>query len=342
MDTNPVKNRFKPPADVQSYLGLAAVILVAASAIVGQLAVDRSAQILANLTMVFGTFYVSFLISRHFAVMSSRKELQDLAEASGTRVFLLCSQMKELAEDILNYEPDGESSKIYYEVIATQLTRLAGQAELSFEDLQRIAKVNISIPKLREDVETRVVEGARREKIPCPGCKAESDVIIGSGAGASKHCRCAACGKLFMAHRLSDGGIKLSYSDEFEIRCPNEKCTNLIRIRRGTTDWGTAVRNCYECFARIRFDLDRKKVEGFTIEAPLSLPSSQIIDGQCKCPYCSWLVSFRESRNSRGEWIQFCPHCTKLIKVQESVEPAHAPEPAVGPVSNGEPSPPAR
>ncbi len=316
-NTNSATKDSESSINVQNFLGVAAIILVVASAVVGHLTTDKSGQVLADLTMIFGTFYVSFLVSRYFALVTSRKELQDLAEASGTRIFLLSSQMKELAQDVYNYESDGPTSKIYYNVIGTELTRLASQAELSFEDLQRIAKVDLSIPQLREDAVTRVEEVKQREKVRCPECEKELEVLVGAATGTSRHCRCDKCGKVFISHRLSDGGIKISYSDDLEIECPNNACTNQIRIRRGPTDWGTKIRNCYECFARIRFDLDNKEIENFTIEEPLELDRPLIANAQCKCPYCSWLVTFGETRNSRGEWIQSCPSCTKLIKVKD-------------------------
>ncbi len=304
-------------SDVQNVMGVAALILVVAAAMIGHFATEKPAQILADVTMIFGTFYVSFLVSRHFARVTSRKEMQDLAEASGTRIFLLSSQMRDLAQDVYNYDPDGPTSKIYYEVVGTQLTRLASQAELSFEDLQRIARVNISIPKLREEAVTRVEEGAQREKINCPECQNQVEVLMPRAAGASKHCRCDKCRKVFICHRLPDGIIKMSYSDDIEIDCPNSSCSNRIRIRRGPTDWGTTIRNCYECYARVQFNFDTKKVDKFDIEEPQVLEASKIIGGQAECPYCAWTVSFRDTRNSRGEWLQFCPNCTKLIRVKE-------------------------
>ena len=103
--------------DVQTWIGFAAIVLVIVATIVGQLTTEKSAQVLADLTMIFGTFYISFLISRHFALVTSRKELQDLAEASGARIFLLSSQMKDLVQDVYNYKSDGSTSNIYYEVM---------------------------------------------------------------------------------------------------------------------------------------------------------------------------------------------------------------------------------
>lgn len=301
--------------DPQTYLGLAALLVLILVTITGTTSTDPLTKVTSSITSIFATFYVSYLISKHFAQEQARHELIRLAEASGSRVFLLSSQIKGLAEDVLNIEPEGESSSIHYESIATQLTRLGDQAELSFEDLKRIANVDISIPQLREQAAIRIEEGARREEIPCPSCSNKMEVLLGATEGASRHVRCDKCGKIFIAHRLHGNVVKLSFSDDFEVQCPNPNCTNRIRVRRGATDFGSTVRNCYECKARITYDFDTDKVVGYTVEEPLHVALNAIKDGRAECPYCAWLVSLKETRNSRNEWLQFCPHCTKLIQV---------------------------
>ena len=99
--------------------------------------------------------------------------------------------------------------------------------------------------------------------------------------------------------------------------CPNPECQNTLKLKRGPTDFGKVIRNCYECFARITYDLDANSIDGWTKEEPLTLNKAQIADWKATCPYRSWTVTFKETRNSKDQWVQYCPNCTKLILVQE-------------------------
>jgi hypothetical protein len=115
---------------------------------------------------------------------------------------------------------------------------------------------------------------------------------------------------------LADGSIKLAFEDDFTVRCPNRECSNSLRIRRRSHEWGVVVRNCYECFARIKYNVDSQAVEDFTIETPLAVPAGSIANGRGPCPYCSYSVVFKGTKNSRGEIVQFCPKCTQLMLVE--------------------------
>lgn len=312
--TEPLKQN----ADViQRAFTIGAVVLLTVTIFVRHL--DKgsaSVQVVSDLAIIFATSFISYVITRYYALKTSREELRDLAEASGQRIFLLSSQITELADEILSFEPDGERSKIYYQSIVSQMNKLSSQAELSFQDMHRIAKIDVSIPALKDEARTRIAETTRREIVPCPHCKEDKELLLDVSRGSTRHTRCDKCDKTFVAHRTADGSIKLSYEDTFAIQCPNPSCVNTMNIKRNENEWGTTIRDCFECYARIRFDLEGHKIEGYDIEPPLNLPRENIVDGRADCPYCSFSLRMREGRNRRGEQIQFCRNCTKLVRIE--------------------------
>lgn len=271
-----------------------------------------------DLSKLFLTTYLAYMISAHFSRKAAREELRDLGMTTGRRIFLHSAQLRELSAEVLGYEADGDRSKIYYNIIASQLNKLASHAELSFEEVQQMAQLDISIPALVDEVRSKVVDDTRRECVKCPFCQHDTDVLIGQNPGATKHLTCANCHHHFAVYRLADHSLKLGYEDQSVINCPNGECQNRIKIKRGPADFGKVVRNCYECFARVTFDLDANAVEGWTREEPLSIDSKRILDSKAECPYCSWVVTFKETRNSKEQWVQYCPSCTKLMLVKES------------------------
>jgi hypothetical protein len=271
----------------------------------------------ADLVTVLLASYVSYAVSRFFATQSARSDLRDLAEATGEHIFLLSSQIRQLADESTDYQKEAARSQIYLETLRSQLYKLASQAELSFHNTQRLAGLDISIPALRDEVRTAFEEGTKTESVQCPRCKSPAEVVLSTNQGATRHAQCAKCKLPFMAHRLVDGKIRLTYEDSNRIDCPNSGCENSLIINRRGHEHGVVIRNCYECFARIRFNLDTRTVEGFDVEQPLEVPDGNIKDGHGPCPYCSYDVVFKGTRNSKGRMVQFCPNCTKLMLVSE-------------------------
>src|SRR6266446_9669306 len=120
-------------------------------------------------------------------------------------------------------------------------------------------------------------------------------------------------------HRIADGSLKVSHSRYFRINCTNSKCKNEIGINQRESEWGVIVRNCFECYARVQYDLDKKEVESFVIDPPLDLEASKIeLNGggerHATCPGCGYLLTLQGHANSRGEELTYCPRCTKLIR----------------------------
>ncbi len=241
--------------------------------------------VVSDLGKIFFTLYISYVVTQQFAQKSAREDLRDLAESSGSRLFLLSSHIRELADEIMGYEPDGERSGLHYKTMASEMQRLATQAELSFQDMYRMAKLDISIPALIDEARTRVVEATRREEFECPYCKRKRELFFDMSPGATKHTFCDRCHKPFVIHRLPDGSIRFGFEEVFVVDCPNPKCPNRIKIKKKPTEYGTVIRNCYECFTRIKLSLDTQRVESFDSEEPLRIAEDTIKDGRGQCPY---------------------------------------------------------
>jgi transposase-like protein len=315
------------PDGIQLWLVVASIVVVVVVVVLANVVAIPVLSAVSNLVSLLLTFYVSYAITNHFAQKSSRadlrgqeesskKELRNLAEASGEHIFLLSSQIRELAEETDSFDPDGDRSAIYLESLVSQMQKLASQAELSFHNMQRIAGLDISIPELRDEVRTTIEQGTRLENVSCPHCNDENQIALSLRANSTRHNRCSKCRKGFVLHRLPDGHAKVTFQDSFSIKCPNPGCNNEIFIRRKDSEWGIMIRNCFECFARVRYDLDRKEVEGYEIEKPLTQKQSAIVDGRGPCPYCSYSVVFKETKNDSGQQVQYCPNCTRLIVVE--------------------------
>jgi len=270
-----------------------------------------------DLVTLFLTFYIAYVTTQYFAQKTAREDLIDIGISSGRRIFTLSSHLRTLAEEILRFEPDGERSKIYYENIVSQLNRLAIDTELSFKDMQQIAKLDISIPDLVEETRTSVINTIRKELIMCPYCNEKKELLFDTTTAATKHVSCGKCHKPFMIHRLPDGSIKLGIEDTFITKCPNPDCNNEIKIKKAPKDFGVTIRNCFECFARIRFDLDSGSIEGWDQVEPKQIKPSDIVDERLKCPYCSHSNVSRNTHNSKDQCVQFCPNCTNLILICE-------------------------
>lgn len=285
-----------------AYAATLAIILVIAAA---QLAPSPMMQLVSGFITFFSSVFLSFVVTRHYAQVTAQEELKRLAEAAGSRMFLLSVQMRQIVNDLSQFESDNEVENVFIESMAAQIDRLAAQADLSVEDLERIAEVELALPAMRDAAQTRVEAGTKREQIPCPHCRQTVDVTIGTTAGASRHSTCDSCKRGFVVHRISDGSLKVSHTAYFTIDCPNPECDNQIGINRREKEWGVIIRNCFECYARVQYNLDTEEVLSFSVEEPLTIDASSIEDstGQRRgaCPGCGYSVIFKGYKNSRGE-----------------------------------------
>jgi uncharacterized C2H2 Zn-finger protein len=280
-------------------------------------------QVVSSFVTFFASVYLSFVVTRHYARVTSREELRRLAEAAGSRIFLLSLQMRQLASELAGSEPADEVTKVAVDSIAAQIERLAAQADLSVEDLERIADIDLPLPAMRDAAQTRVEAATKRERIKCPHCDHEVEVTISTAGGTTRHGRCPNCKRGFVIHRLGDGTLKVGHTEYFRIDCPNPSCKNEIGIRPRETEWGIIIRNCFECFARVSYDLDNRKVQNFVVETPLTVAADKVeitTNGQRRvsCPSCGYVLTLLGYINSRGQELMSCPRCTKLVAVQSA------------------------
>jgi len=308
---------------IQSSLIVLSLIVLVIVIVLGYFIKEPKYSIVKDLIVIFITFYVAYVTTKHFAQKLAQDDLLDIGESAGRRIFMLSAHLRTLADEISTYSPDGDKSEIYYGNIISQLHRLAIDTELSFKDMQQIAKLDISIPNLVEETQTSVINTIKTEKITCPYCNNETKVLFDTARNASKRIDCGNCHKPFMLHRLDDGNIKIGIEDVFVIECPNPECGNMIRIKKNPKDFGTTVRNCFDCFARIRFDFDSGTVEEWDKEEPQKVFSNAIKEGRIKCPYCSWSNIVRDTHNASGQWVQYCPNCTRLMEIVEEESAEH-------------------
>jgi transposase-like protein len=293
-----------------------AILLIVVLQVMAYFGKNELLSLAANLSTALFTFFVSYVITRYFAEKAARAELFDLGQASGEQVALLSLQLQQLAEEVDDFTPEDDRSQLYLTSISSQLQKLGSQAELSFHNIQRMAGLDFSMVALRDEVQTAIKHGIREEKVPCPHCGIENRVPVSTSPGASKPTKCVACRKPFTAHRLSDESIKLMFPDIHEVRCPNPKCGNQIFVKKKDTDWGTLIRNCFECYARIKYNVDTTAIEEWSTEAPLE--ASGLSADRVGCPYCGHESLLRGGRNSRGEKLMSCPSCTRLMRLTES------------------------
>ncbi len=234
------------------WLAYTAIAVIALVLVAAQWAPSATMQIVSSFVTFFASVYLSFVVTRHYAQVTAREELERLAQAAGSRIFLLSVQMRQLASDLNDFEVNDQLTQVFVNSVSAQIERLSAQADLSVEDLERIADVDLSLPAMRDAAQTRVEAATKREQIPCPHCREVVDITIGTASGASKHGKCDKCRRGFLVQRISDGSLRVSHTGYFRIDCPNEKCSNEIGINRRDTEWGTIVRNCFECYARIQ------------------------------------------------------------------------------------------
>ncbi len=301
---------------IQWWLVAGSIVLVAVLHLLSGFNESRPLSVATSLVTLLLTFFVSYVVTRHYAQKAARAELFDLGQASGEQTLLLSQQLRELATEAEGFQPDDDRSELFIDSMISHLNKMASQAELSFHNIQRMAGLDISMPALRAVVQTAIEEGLRTERVPCPHCRCDNDVLVPASEGKTKATKCGDCRKPFTVHRLAEGKLKIMFPELRELRCPNPKCSNEILIRKKEDEWGTVVRNCFECFARIRYDLDEGKVEGFEVETPLV--ASEILGGRVRCPYCGNRAVLKGGPNSRGERLMSCPSCTKLMRVEEA------------------------
>jgi DNA-directed RNA polymerase subunit RPC12/RpoP len=302
--------------------GLAAIAAVAILLVTVAVHLTRDPwmQVVSSFVTFYGSVYLSFVVTRHYARVASREELRRLAEAAGSRIFLLSLQMRQLASELADSEAADKVTKVVVNSIAAQIDRLAAQADLSVEDLERIADIDLPLPAMRSAAQTRVEAATKLEKINCPHCGSELEVTVSTAGGTTRHGLCSTCKQGFVVHRLGDGTVKVGYTEYFRIQCPNPSCQNEIGIRPRETEWGIIIRNCFECFARVHYDLDQRKVSKFERETPLTVAEDKVetTNGQRRvlCPSCSYVLTLQGYKNSRGQELMSCPRCTRLVAVQ--------------------------
>jgi hypothetical protein len=301
------------------WLAYGSILVIVLVTVAAQVAPGAIMQIVSSFITFFASVFLSFVVTRHYAQVTAREELKRLAEAAGSRIFLLSVQMRQLVSDLSQFDSEDKLAGVFVDSVATQIDRLSAQADLSVEDLERIADVDLSLPAMRDAAQTRVEAATKREHIPCPHCAKPVDVTIGTAPGANKHGKCDSCRKGFVVHRMTDGTLKVSHTGYFRIDCPNPQCDNEIGINRRDNEWGTIIRNCFECYARVRYDLDVGKIVSFEIEVPQNITVSDIqLAGDQRrgpCPACGYSLVFQGYKNRREQELTSCPRCTKLVLV---------------------------
>jgi hypothetical protein len=295
-----------------------AILLVTAAV---QVSPTWPMQVVSSFITFFASVYLSFVITRHYAQATAREELRRLAEAAASRILLLSVQMRQLASDLGEFDTNDEVARVLTNSISAQIDRLSAQADLSVEDLERIADVDLSLPAMRDDAQTRVEATTKREHLSCPHCEEPVEITIGTASGTSRHGRCTKCRRGFVVSRIADGSLKVAHTEYFRIDCPHPECKNEIGIRPRDTEWGIIIRNCFECFARVQYDLDEREVAHFSIEEPLPLAAHNVKttddeQRRAPCPSCGYMLTLRGYLNSRGEELMSCPRCTKLARVE--------------------------
>ena len=175
----------------------AVVILIASIFFINPEKPDPTVKLLLEIVKLFLSLYIAYVITRHYSARSAREDLTDIGIASGKRIFQLSAHIKELANEISTFEPDGINSKIHYKTLISNLNRLASDAELSFQDMQQIAKLDISIPEIINSTQERSVYRQELEVVKCPYCDSEKEIVMSSKAGTTKQVVCPGCKKVF-------------------------------------------------------------------------------------------------------------------------------------------------
>lgn len=310
------KNTARGRDAIEWGLTAGAILLIVVLQVMAYFGKNELLSLAANLSTVLLTFLVSYVITRYFSEKAARAELFGLGQASGEQVALLSLQLQQLAEEVDEFTPEDDRSQLYLTSISSQLQKLGSQAELSFHNIQRMAGLDFSMLALRDEVQTAIQHGIRDEAVPCPHCEVDNHVSVSTSSGASKATKCVACRKPFTAHRLPDESIKLMFPDIQEVRCPNPKCGNQIFVKKKDSDWGTLIRNCFECYARIKYNVNTKAIEEWSTEAPLEASGTSA--DRVGCPYCGRESLLHGGRNSKGEKLMSCPSCTRLMRLTEA------------------------
>lgn len=294
----------------------AAIMTLVVVLVLSHLDASRSLAFAADAVTVVLTFFVSYVVTRHFAIRSAKSELADLGMATGEQTVLVTDQIRELAAELYSFETSDERGALFLSQIANQLGRLSSQAELSFKNVQRMAGLDLSIDDLRIGVESTVEPGTVQELVRCPNCGEPKKVALSTLAGRNRATRCGKCKFGFTLNRLAENKIKITFEDVVRIDCPNPECDMTIPIKKKDRDQGVIIRNCFECYARIRFDVDSDTVDEWEIDQPLDVDEASVVGGHIDCPYCSRHLRLLAGRNSRGERVISCVNCTRLLRLQ--------------------------
>ena len=151
------------------WLAYAALVAIVVVVVAAQVDASATMQVVSNVVTFFASMYLSFVITRHYAQITAREELKRLAEAAGSRIFLLAVQMRQVAGELRTFDREVQHTGQFVESVAIQIDRLSAQADLSVEDLERISDVELSLPAMRDAAQSRV-EAAT---------KGDSDAVVG-------------------------------------------------------------------------------------------------------------------------------------------------------------------
>lgn len=305
---------------IQWWLVAAAVVLLLTILVLSHLDESRSLAFAADGASVVLTFFVSYVVTRHFATYSARANMADLGMATGEQTILVTEQLRELSLELQAFEATDDRVELFLSQIANQLDRISSQTELSFKNVQRMAGLDLSIADLRLGVASTVEAGTAKERVACPQCGTLKEVALSTAPGRSRVTRCGKCHFGFTLNRLSDDKVKLTFEDVVRIACPNDACTMSIPIKKRAQDQGVVIRNCFECYARIRFNADSDEVEQWQIEAPLDVSEELLEADHVDCPYCSHRMRLLQGRNSKGERLTSCSNCTRLVRVRPAAQ----------------------
>jgi predicted Zn finger-like uncharacterized protein len=309
---------------IQWWLVAAAVGLLLTVLVLSHLDESRSLAFAADGVSVVLTFFVSYVVTRHFATYSARANLADLGMATGEQTVLVTDQLRDLASELQEFQTTDDRAELYLSQIASQLARLSSQTELSFKNVQRMAGLQLSIDDLRRGVASTVEPGTIKEVVNCPNCRTPKEVALSTIPGRSRATRCGKCRFGFTVNRLPENKVKLTFEDVVRIDCPNDSCTTSIPVKKRAGDQGVVIRNCFECYARIRFNVDSDEIEHWEIEQPIDVGGDTIREDHVNCPYCSHSVRLLQGRNSRGERLTSCANCTRLIRIVRAAQQADA------------------
>jgi hypothetical protein len=302
------------PNRIESILLVAACVVLAVTVALTFVSQDVSFRIVAELVKLFLTVYASYAITRAYSQRAMRLELHDVAKVTMRRLVLLATDIQGIASE-LTASADERTLQSTAVSLGAQLRRMATHAEASIDDIGVMARLDISLATLKEEIRTRIVDSEEEEIAPCPSCSKPVSVNLLTSP-SSKQVACRSCSTMVVFHRLPDGGVKIRKAGAI-VKCPNPSCAASFQLREKPTDFGIVIRNCYECFARIKYDLDTSSVQSFQVVTPYPASADAAPDGRITCPHCAAHIPYRPFTNAAGRMVQGCMNCRELLAFPE-------------------------